>query len=403
LRIATIIWRPGTIVEEGEWSLIHNRNKAFVEHFGAEVTIFAIFREETILQSGIPNHFRDASYPIHIVSYRRRFWGQFVGAYQAIKRAINWEANAIIFSGCFSGIFLKKAKKYNIKTIWDIHGVEQQEIIEYGLNWRGIINIFRHTIADKFMRNVDAILVVTPELAYYEKRYFPKQQAFVVPCYSNITLDRNSVLAFRKKWRDNFGIPHDAWVLVHAGGMHKWQQVESYFRDFPILARKCPCVWFLCLTGDREKARKLLNQIPLDVSSRIIITKVKKEQLSEALCSADVGLLLRNSNITNLVAFPNKIDDYLSAGLNIATTSGLPAAAKLVLDKKVSGIVLPQVSLIGIEGLGQLRGARSDKEVLDDWDKAQICRESFSFKKSLSQLVKFILQAVHTLSFVFVN
>jgi hypothetical protein len=51
-------------------------------------------------------------------------------------------------------------------------------------------------------------------------------------------------------------------------------------------------------------------------------------------------LLLRDDIPTNRAAFPNKVDEYWSAGLPVVTTAGLQAVANIVETRPEAGIVV---------------------------------------------------------------
>jgi hypothetical protein len=155
------------------------------------------------------------------------------------------------------------------------------------------------------------------------------------------------------------------------------------------MARSNLKLHLVCLTGEIDHATDALLRACGDdreVRSRIHVLTVPSAELVYVLCAADIGLLLRHSVETNRVAFPNKIDEYLAAGLGIVTTLGLPAAAELVNSCAISGVVLetPQLRLAH----DYIRNTCSDSGCAKDrWRRANVARARHSFTACLQPFV----------------
>ena len=57
---------------------------------------------------------------------------------------------------------------------------------------------------------------------------------------------------------------------------------------------------------------------------------VSHNQIFEYLSACDVGMLIRDDNFTNRVAFPNKFSDYINAGLSIVISPSLREPTRLL-------------------------------------------------------------------------
>jgi len=81
----------------------------------------------------------------------------------------------------------------------------------------------------------------------------------------------------------------------------------------------------LLLVGDESK-------FPRDLPSNVFITSLSHREVTEALCAFDFGILLHRRDVTNHVAFPNKVGEYLNARLRI------------IIDSEDIGCVIPEFS-----------------------------------------------------------
>ncbi len=388
--IVIVLSRPGCLTEAGEWNLVHNRNIALARDFGLKVVLNIVARGDD--NSVVPQHLRNASYPCCIFRHKTRFFGAYKASYNALSAAIQNRPKAVILSGVHPGTFTRLLRTRNISAVYDLHGAVFDEIDEY-FPYNYCKNKFISAgwgLSCLNSRRSDAVLCVTPELAEWSKTYFPMSEKFVVPCATASSIDSWAQHeSLRKHWRSRLSIPESAVVIVHSGGLGVWQGTKAYFRDLSSVLRKIDNSIFLCLTGQRGAAENELRKLPGDISSKCRIDNVPASDLMQALCAADVGLLLREKTITNKVAFPNKIDEYLGAGLSIVTTDGLPAAARLVRHGGLSGWIMDGMEL----NLPQdVTASATLPQRQSNWHKAQVARKELSYPNTLRPFVSWVHQ-----------
>ena len=107
----------------------------------------------------------------------------------------------------------------------------------------------------------------------------------------------------------------DRIVLSYLGGMAPYQHIEDGLVPFVRIARQLnDRVHLLCITKDPESMKTLLERGGVPVESTTVI-RVPQTQVSDYLCAADAGLLLRAPSEVNRVSMPVKVGEYLSCGV----------------------------------------------------------------------------------------
>jgi hypothetical protein len=245
-----------------------------------------------------------------------------IGSYRRLKSVTEtWKPDALVLSGHwlkFHPWIIGKLKRQNpIVISLDLQGA-LEEFTEYNLvkGNRLLSWLFYKLLAfheRRLMKHVDVVEVVSPNFEAYVRGKYPwfRGQIVVVPCGVTSVLDDDSYNRYRSTWRNRLGIADDEVVAVYAGGLSRWQRVG----DITAFARTRPSLRvFLLTNGD---ATRVGEQIPDNVSIRSLLPN----EVLEALCAFDYGFLLRNDDMTNHVAFPNKASEYLNARLQILVDS----------------------------------------------------------------------------------
>jgi hypothetical protein len=207
----------------------------------------------------------------------------------------------------------------------------------------------------------------------------------IVPCATRATVGGwPEHERLRKLWRERLSIPAEALVMVHSGGLGGWQGTDEYSRELPRLMQRERSLWFLCLTGNTRAISEEIAAFPPEIAARCRVGNVPGSEVISALCAADLGLLLRAECVTNHVAFPNKIDEYLAAGLYVVTSKGLPAAAKLCQRDPCLGELVDYPRLNITEGCCEAQAVEATRR--NRWVRAQEARGAFAFAGSLAPL-----------------
>jgi glycosyltransferase involved in cell wall biosynthesis len=101
----------------------------------------------------------------------------------------------------------------------------------------------------------------------------------------------------------------------------------------------------LLVIGSGDKFQSLIDKtIKTGLSDRIrFISKLPWQELMRYTRSSDVGLSLdKNSNVNYNFSLPNKLFDYMSAGIPVIS-SDLPEISKILAEYKC-GIVISEVT-----------------------------------------------------------
>ncbi|MBR4793314.1 MAG: hypothetical protein IK038_06570 [Bacteroidaceae bacterium] len=152
------------------------------------------------------------------------------------------------------------------------------------------------------VKTASALLLVSERMKEYYRNYwgYKKHNYVIMPCY-NLRLT------------DNFDVrKYDTPTFVYAGGMNKWQSVDTILDTYAEVEKRIPNTKLYLYCRDNESLRK-------ELSSRGIINYeinyVTVDQLQQELIKYKYGFILREKNWTNEVATPTKMNSYLAAYL----------------------------------------------------------------------------------------
>jgi hypothetical protein len=158
----------------------------------------------------------------------------------------------------------------------------------------------------------------------YLKKTYPEFLGVVTRIHCGISkeMDDASYQRNRLYWRARLDLDPTRPAAVYSGSTAEWQRVG----DIVDLARARPNAQvYLFLVGKT-------TTFPRDVPRNVRIASLSHAELVDALCAFDFGFLLRRSDVTNFVAFPNKVGEYLNARL------------KIIIDSDNLGCICPEYS-----------------------------------------------------------
>ncbi len=145
----------------------------------------------------------------------------------------------------------------------------------------------------------------------------------------------------------------------------------------------------LLIVGSGDLLSTLKERVKeLDLSNRVkFITKVLWEELIRYTKSADAGLSLdKDTNINYRLSLPNKLFDYISAGIPVIA-SDLPEIKKIVTENRC-GIIIPKVTPEEISIA--MKELRDNKDLLTELKRnAIIASESINWEKESSKIIEF--------------
>jgi glycosyltransferase involved in cell wall biosynthesis len=235
---------------------------------------------------------------------------------------LRWKPDVLVASGVWIShawrTLARIRDEFGIPVSFDMHGA-LEELIEYNLAFGSrlasglLFQSCRRAEAAILQHCADHIEVVSRNMEQYIRDTYPAfpGSVTVVPCGIDAPIDQAAYERKRHHWRDRLGLDPSRPAAVYSGSIAKWQRVD----DMLDLARAQPRLQVhLLLVGDP-------SLFPVDVPQNVRIASLPHPEAVDALCAFDFGFLLRRSDLTNFVAFPNKVGEYLNARLRIIVDS----------------------------------------------------------------------------------
>jgi glycosyltransferase involved in cell wall biosynthesis len=303
---------------------------------------------------------------------------------------------AVILSGVFAYLSWPLLRRKSKIIIADIHG-PLEEWLEYPpkfIKWKFLLPILFNLmkiIENIVVRKCNAALVVSHPLELYVKKEYACKRIFVIPCGGVSCPSPEEYLFARNSWRERLGIGNST-VFVYSGGLSKWQLIDKMFLLFGNLKEYFPDAKLLLITPEPKNIKNLA--ILSGVRSEDIISiSLSAHEVGFALCACDIGFLLRENNITNRMAFPNKFTEYIRSGLLIITSPGLVEPYEIVIHNKIGIGISPANSLYLSEeviNLRQIIEKRKDNIISYYLRCLEIFEKYLNMRKQILPLVNFI-------------
>jgi len=129
-------------------------------------------------------------------------------------------------------------------------------------------------------------------------------------------------------------------VFTYCGSVETWQLLDKVI-EFSMLAnRVCHKAHLLLLIrGDKEKINRLIAKCNLNKDD-VTLLSLEHQNVPQFLSAGDVGLIFRDDNLLNAVAFPVKFAEYLASGLFVISTAGASEIARFTQANKGAGYIL---------------------------------------------------------------
>ena len=214
---------------------------------------------------------------------------------------------------------IKKAKVYyNSREIYAHIG---------GLRDRPMLQKIVKSIEKFFITKVDLVMTTGPlDSEYIEKLYNIKDTLVV----RNIPLYQNAISKI--DLRNKFNIGHDKLLLVYQGVILHGRGLKQIINS---IAKLPKAVLIIFGDGEQKNHFKQLAE-KLNINDRIVFARTyNQKELINYTAGGDVGLsLVENISISYYHALPNKLFEYIMAGLPVLC-SDLPQMKKIVDDYKV--------------------------------------------------------------------
>lgn len=239
--------------------------------------------------------------------------------------------------------FGKEIKTISPCIIYDSHEIYIETINQFypQKGWRSVygfpliwINKMLHGFLEKkYVKNVDHVITVGKYVAEHLKNVFGIDQIHVLPNYPSDLMEVKSSDMLRKELSLK---PNDK-IILYQGSINIGRGLEKMFEAIELM----PSNFHFVLLGDGPKYFDFKN---IYRNPRIhFYGRVDFTELTELTASADLGVvLIEPINLSKKYSLPNKIFEYLWAGIPFVTNK-LPEV-KCLVEELEGGFVIDDKS-----------------------------------------------------------
>jgi glycosyltransferase involved in cell wall biosynthesis len=166
----------------------------------------------------------------------------------------------------------------------------------------------------RLIRHADGVFAVTPSRAQVMAERFGIPTPRVIRNMPETTRSSEPVADLRE------GVPEESRVVFYSGNMQPARGLEQ---AIAALGRLDGCVLVVMGSGDQgyvEQLRALAQEA--GVGDRIFLREpVRPHEVVAVTAGADVGIVLnRNVSLNNYLSLPNKVFEYVVAGVPVVTS-----------------------------------------------------------------------------------
>jgi hypothetical protein len=251
-----------------------------------------------------------------------RFWLSF----------FYFENSVVICRGIFASNLLISCKKsQNCKIIYDGRGAIYAESNEYKVFKGTGVESQIYDLEKSAVLKSDFKISVSSELVryWYNKFEYVGNNHLVIPCsfnYSNSKIDIK---------RESMGFSDSDIVIVFSGSNSLWHSFDLMIKNIGILLKYNSKIKCLILSKDPY----LFDTLKSTFKDRIIVKWVESDSVISLLKLCDYGYVFRENTITNNVASPVKIAEYLAAGLRIIISNNIIDYSRLINDNNLGFVI----------------------------------------------------------------
>tara|TARA_B100000427_G_scaffold322021_1_gene323436 strand:+ start:82 stop:1317 length:1236 start_codon:yes stop_codon:yes gene_type:complete len=299
----------------------------------------------------------------------------------------------------YLALYLFKYFKNGIKIIFDYRGAVAEEFINGKgyksvnlVNNKKIIKKYNSIIKeqDRMFTISSKIFCVSNKLEKYlnkiSKNKF-KKKLNVIPGGA----DSNHFfydLKIRNINRQKLNLCEDNIVFVYSGRLDSFYINNNFlFELIKNILLKIPNSIFLCLTPNLDLLNEIIinHKIPM---SKVIGKHVHYNEINDYLNASDIGLMIREKIMTNYVASPTKIPEYLMSGLPIVISEDIGDYSDFVLKNNLGLVTGNDISKI-------INKIEKINELCSREDISKIVKQSYSKQSYLKKIINIYNEQVN--------
>lgn len=200
------------------------------------------------------------------------------------------------------------------KYIYDCHGSMPSEIRLYHNSFIGTIySKILSRIELKLLSNAEICITVSNNQYDLWNRNINHITLPMLPSDIFFT-EKNNRCEIRKK----LNIKGNERVFVYSGQNQKWQMSEETIRFYKRIEENNKNTFLLILTHDEKAFEDLISKYRI---KKFLIMSVQYNDMPYYLDACDYGFCLRANDMTNIVASPTKVLEYLARNIRPIITS----------------------------------------------------------------------------------
>ncbi len=296
--------------------------------------------------------------------------------------------------GSFDAVVLYAVPTFGLQTIWfaksnnvpvvfralDVSHKIRTSLLSPAIKW----------VERRIYKKADLISANNPAMAKYCNALGSRVNETKVH-YPPLDLSHFQVVSRDEALREKLGFDVSNQVLVYMGSFFYFSGLRDALKEFAKIAKKVPRLRFLLIGGGEEDSVLRQTVVDLGIQSKVVFTGVVDyRDLPRYLKVGDVALNTLEPSLVANAALPNKVLQYLAAGLPVVSTKldGL-----LSVFESVSAIhwasdatsVIRTAATLEIEGLSS---SAQKSETLSALEKFSPKKSVDSFEKDLLMVAK---------------
>lgn len=238
----------------------------------------------------------------------------------------------IIWSNDLPTLFPAKklAKHYQAKLVYDSHEIYIETLNQFFPKsatfpkktiFKILLKLMRFhgkIVEQKILKNVDYFITVNESiLEYFQSKYVIKNGAFIMNLPYLVDSSKIEAIDFRTQ----FNLESNDTICIYQGVLNEGRGLKTMIDALKL----CPAHIKLIIVGsgvlEKELKQKAHDLIGLQI---FFIPQVSLEILPAYTKGADLGInLLEEFNLSKKMASPNKLFEYIHAGIPVLCSKGL--------------------------------------------------------------------------------